>query len=48
MTNAQNTRSTRTRYDLRDNPPKKTFADRLLSQMSMKDTSKLVKFLFRQ
>ena len=48
MTNTQNTRSTRTRYDLRDNPPKKTFADSLLSQMSIKDTSKLARFFQRQ
>ena len=44
MTNTKNTRSKRTRYDLRDNPPKKTYADSLFSQMSIKDTSKLQYF----
>ena len=47
MTNAQNARNTRTRYDLRENPPKKTFADSLLSQMSIEDAAKLAKFLHR-
>ena len=48
MTNAQNAKNTRTRYDLRENPPKKTFGDSLLSQMSVADAAKLAKFFHRE